>query len=942
MLTKEGKIMAKRVYIVSKTHLDLGYTNLAQRVVEKYLEEYIPHAIQIAKEVNKDGKKFVWTLGSWLVDRALRDSDEKRVKELEEACMRGDVVAHALPFTLQSELADTRLFEDGLHIVKELDKRFNRTTIAAKMTDVPGHTMGIVPLLAKYGIKLLHIGVNRSSAVPSVPPCFVWQCDGAQVIVIYEGSYGGTFTHPALEEILVFDHSTDNCGPRDAKTVLKHFERVQKKYKDYEVVAGTLDDFAEKLWEIKDQLPVVKSEIGDTWIHGASSDPYKYGALRMLEDMRNEWLRKKAISPDSEEYRVFTDNLLCLAEHTAGRGILNAFRDYDNYLKPDFMEARKRDAKIPRYGLCRLPFIKKYMIKRGGRGRYSRMIKSWNEQRDYITKAIEALPMKLYVEAFTKLKALRPDCCCFPSGKEIYTDNAVKCGKWTIELNRFGAPKNLKLGNIGIISDNECSLVDYKSIGPDDFKFWLKNYQRDLYKTFTWAIPDFARPKLNRIAKLYPQGAFPYLMSEAVYDKTKDFERVTVRLAGQKQIMPQLGLPRKLTVQYIFFENYMQLRLEWTDKDVSRLPEEIWLHIGISPDKENIFYHKLGQKISPYSIVRNGSRNLSVTEGIDFDVNGKTVTIKPRQAIPVSLGKGKLLHFDNVFQDSKEGISFLLQNNIWGTNYPLWYEDNASMWFDIALKEEFDKGFKSYEPKIQVNVVKAKALENIDEKYNLTEEEKLLANREDREKLKKSTLSDDAYVAADVFDEKEFGKESQPVQEKQKASKSKTTKKPAYSGLGMVKPIKDRATVLDNDDLIEPTDDDDDVSTAPKLSLGSRGTFGVNNIIREENGGSDKPRISIQPRASASINLGSELDLEDPNIVENAPSESKAQAAASKTKAKSASKVQSAKKTAEVKAKSADGASSQKTASSKPQTKKSSTSAAKETKTSSKTTSKKK
>ena len=156
--------MAKTVYVVSKTHLDLGYTNLAERVVDKYLEKYIPNAIQIAKEVNTDGKKFVWTLGSWLIDRALRDDDEKRARELDEACRRGDIVAHAMPFTVQSELEDVTLFEDGLKIIKELDKRFGRNTIAAKMTDVPGHTIGIVPLLAKHGIKMLHIGVNSTSA----------------------------------------------------------------------------------------------------------------------------------------------------------------------------------------------------------------------------------------------------------------------------------------------------------------------------------------------------------------------------------------------------------------------------------------------------------------------------------------------------------------------------------------------------------------------------------------------------------------------------------------------------------------------------------------------------------------------------------------------------------------------------------------------------------
>lgn len=903
--------MTKTVYVVSKTHLDLGYTNLAERVVDKYVDKYIPNAIRIAKEVNTDGKKFVWTLGSWLLERALKDEDANRVKELEEACMRGDIVAHAMPFTVQSELEDVTLFEDGLKIVKELDKRFNRNTVAAKMTDVPGHTIGIVPILAKYGIKLLHIGVNRASAMPDVPPCFVWECDGAQIIVIYDGCYGGTFSHPALEEILVFDHSMDNCGPRDAKTVLKNFAKIQKKYKGYEVVAGTLDDFAEKLWQIKDQLPVVRREIGDTWIHGASSDPYKYGALRMLEDMRNEWVRKKQLSPSSEAYKTFTDNLLCLAEHTAGRGILNAFRDYDNYLKPDFLEARKADAKIPRYGLFRLPFIKDFMKKRGGKGRYTRMIKSWNEQRDYVIKAIEALPLKLYIEAFTKLKALRPDECCYPDGTRVFPDVPVRCGKWKIELNSFGAPRNLSMGNRALIENNEESLVDYKSVGPADYKFWLKNYCRNLATAFTWAIPDFARPKLRRVAKYYPQGNFPYTLSEAVYDKSKDFERVTVKLAGRKQIMPQLGMPRKLTVQYIFFENCMQLRLEWTDKDVSRLPEEIWLHLGISPDRDKIFYHKLGQKLSPYQIVRNGGRNLSVTEGIEFDADGKTFRLQPKQAVPVSLGRGKLLHFDNEFQNSKYGISFLVQNNIWGTNYPLWYEDNGAVWFDIAPQEEYEKGIKSYEPKIQVNVVRLKALD--DKKYVLTDEERAEFNKAMRNAVNKkpAPASDNALAAADVIEDGSVA-DAAIVKKEAKSTAGKTaekkkTSKPAYSGLGIIKPIMDRATVL-NDDLIEPTDDDDE-TPAPKISTIRTGRSNASG----NNSSLGRGTLSIQSRAGARIDLGSD-PLEEPKDddlpAKAEKSNSSKVASAKSTSAKSgATKAQTAKKPSTAKAAKTSGGS---------------------------------
>lgn len=845
--------MKGNVYIVSKTHLDLGYTNLAKRVLEKYMEQYIPKAIEVAKEVNKDGRKFIWTLGSWLIDAALKDEDKSRAKALEDACMRGDIVAHAMPFTIQSELADMTLFEDGLKIVKELDKKFNRNTISAKMTDVPGHTIGIVPLLAKYGIKLLHIGVNKSSAIPDVPPCFVWQSGDSQVVVIYEGSYGKTFMHPLLEDVLVFDHSMDNCGPSDAKKTLKHFNKIKRQFKDYNVMAGTLDDIAEKLWQIKDSLPVVEQEIGDSWIHGISSDPYKYGAVKMLEDMRSEWLRKKLISPDSEAYKTFSSNLLCLIEHTAGRGILNAFRDYDNYLKPDFLEARKADAKIKRYGIFRLPFLRDYMAKKSGKGRYSRMEMSWAEQREYITKAIEALPMKLYREAAAKLRMLRPKECTYPEGKELGIGSSIKCGKWKMEINGYGAPKNLLYNNKYIIKDNTSSLVDYKSIGPEEYDYWLEHYQRDLWKNFTWAIPDFGRPKLKKVAKYYPQGVFPYNFVDAVYDKTADFERITVKLAGKKQVMPQLGMPRNLTVQYIFYGESMQLRLEWTDKDVSRLPEEIWLHLGISPEQNDIIYRKLGVDVNPYNVVPNGGRNLSVTEHIDFAMEGKKYRLVPAQSIPVSLGRGKLLRFDNVFEDSKEGISFLLENNIWGTNYPLWYEDNASMWFDLAPISEIEKGIKFYQPKLKLDAIPSALKKS---KYDDLEEKPDLSGKnikEDGEKKKANTKkkSNKKDIIEEPFDEDDEPKIMPSL---------------GTSSLGRTSKLgSDDIEIGKDGKIVEPQFDDEPVkiSVAPR----QRGVIDFGHTsdtkIEEPKDDDEKPKLSIKPRTNRFMTLQSDENDED-------------------------------------------------------------------------------
>ena len=93
--------------------------------------------------------------------------------------------------------------------------------------------------------------------------------------------------------------------------------------------------------------------------------------------------------------------------------------------------------------------------------------------------------------------------------------------------------------------------------------------------------------------------------------------------------------------------------------------------------------------IDPYDVVRNGNRNLAAVESVQFDINGNTYEIKNCHAPLVALGKGKILRFDNEYADISEGISFCLHNNVWGTNFPLWYENNAYFRFELSmLKKE--------------------------------------------------------------------------------------------------------------------------------------------------------------------------------------------------------------------------------------------------------------
>jgi hypothetical protein len=218
--------MKKKVYIITKTHLDLGFTDFASSIVLDYVNKYIPKAIDIAKELNKDKKRFVWTTGSWILDIALKKGSPEQIVNLTKALKRGDIVSHAMPFTTHTELMDEQTFRDGMAIIKKLDRLTGKKTVAAKLTDVPGHTISMVPLLQEYGIKMLHIGVNEASAIPNIPRIFLWRYQGAEVVVVYDASYGGEITHENLDSVAVFCHTSDNVGP-------VNLEQAKENYKKY-------------------------------------------------------------------------------------------------------------------------------------------------------------------------------------------------------------------------------------------------------------------------------------------------------------------------------------------------------------------------------------------------------------------------------------------------------------------------------------------------------------------------------------------------------------------------------------------------------------------------------------------------------------------------------------------------------------------------------------
>ena len=171
----------KRVLVMFKCHLDVGFTDTQAGVMRLYFDRYFPRAIQVAGALRQAGEdRYVWTTGSWLLYEYLEQASSEQRRRVEQAVAAGDLAWHALPFSWETEMLDRSMIVGALGLSQSLDRRFGRITTGAKMSDVPGHSIGIVGPLAENGVKLLDIGVNGASTPPDVPALFVWKdADGS-------------------------------------------------------------------------------------------------------------------------------------------------------------------------------------------------------------------------------------------------------------------------------------------------------------------------------------------------------------------------------------------------------------------------------------------------------------------------------------------------------------------------------------------------------------------------------------------------------------------------------------------------------------------------------------------------------------------------------------------------------------------------------------------
>ena len=663
----------KRVLAMFKCHFDAGFIDTQANVLHRYFTEYFPHAIELTEKSRQPGNnRYVWTTGSWLLYEYLEQASPADRARMEHAIAQGDIAWHALPFSWQTEMLDPNMMAAAVSISKNLDRRFGRTTTGSKMTDVPGHTRGIISPLSAQGVKLLHVGVNGGSTTPDVPPVFVWKDSrGASIVTMYHHEYGGVTVIPGSDLAIAINVRGDNSGPHPAEEVEDIYDDLHAQFPNAQIVATNLSEIANAVSAYRDHLPVITQEIGDTWIHGIASDPLKVARYREVARLRLAWLKQGKFQSGDPTDLALLRHILLEPEHTWGT-------DTKTWL--DFDHLTPKDLALAIYSR-----------------NYSVAQFSWDEKRQDLTDGLATLPKPLHVQAHDAVRNLsQPGSQLDGAASAIVNSTAPRLTGATahdpakeIETTHYvlafdpktGAIQKLRNKKSGVewaSPANPLALFTYQTLSQDDYTRFISAYGTI---QANWFKMDFGKPNIEKFGARSQDWQPQLTALEVSQDPTghrilahlqiTDPEATNSgRAAFPQRLYLELHLPSADPVIHLDFS--------WFDKPATRMPEALWLTFNPQvPDPKGWTLDKSGEPVSPLDVVPGGSRSLhAVGTGFAYKDPTRTFAVDCIDAPLIAVGQRSPLNYSRSQPDLSTGIHSNLFNNTWGTNYIMWFSED--------------------------------------------------------------------------------------------------------------------------------------------------------------------------------------------------------------------------------------------------------------------------
>ncbi|WP_158618199.1 glycoside hydrolase family 38 N-terminal domain-containing protein [Chitinophaga lutea] len=709
------------VWVVVKSHFDLGFTDLAANVFERYRTEMMDKSLKVmaANRALPPNKRFVWTVPAWPLWAQMLgpQQDSARKVLVEQAVREGALAPHALPFSTHTESLELEDLARGLGFAAKIAHKYNRPLpVAAKMTDVPSHSWVMPTLLHHAGIRFLHIGVNPASQYPRVPQLFWWEgADGSKVLCAYTIDYGSDPFPPAdwpCKNYLSMIMAGDNHGPPSPEDVEKWRKQYETKMPGVNVHFGTLDDFAKALLAEQPDLPVVRGDMPDTWIHGLMSMPQATGlartarplapALESMDTHLRMWgLHTGDVAPRLAQ--AYEQSLL-YGEHTWGMNAEYGPRRLYGEEWKQWLAAMEQEP-LPAGGdYAKLP-----------RGNKRKWLQSYNDHANYARTAAAIVNSELearlqQLAASVKDKGVvvynplpwKRSGMVMVDGVRVFVENVPPNGYKTVPLVRhtpvqqaaaatlstphFTAHFDLQKGGIRSLVDKAtgAELVDTASgyvIGQFLHERFSKRevFDRFFYKYSrihdSWGLNDIGKPGMPDETQVPYRAVSPSDWKISV-DATPAEDRVTL-IAGNTE-----GLAKACTIVFTFPRNVPLVDVTWTveDKTAEKHPEGGWLCFPFKIRQPSFLLGRLGAPVNPAKdIIPGTNRHIhAVNSGVLVTGGNTGVGLCAAEAPLVSLGEPGLWRFSMDYVPEKPVVFVNLYNNMWNTNFPLWQEGSWS------------------------------------------------------------------------------------------------------------------------------------------------------------------------------------------------------------------------------------------------------------------------
>ncbi|MEA3477971.1 MAG: glycoside hydrolase family 38 C-terminal domain-containing protein, partial [Bacteroidota bacterium] len=165
--TRIMPVTHRTIHLIHHSHVDIGYTHVQEEVLEKQWE-WLEMAVDMGRESQKYPSEahFKWNVEvMWALDQYLKTKPEDKKQALLDAISKSWIELDAIYGNNLMALANTEELIRMTESARETARLCGVKLESAMISDIPGWTWGIVPVLAKSGVRYFSLGTNHGHRI---------------------------------------------------------------------------------------------------------------------------------------------------------------------------------------------------------------------------------------------------------------------------------------------------------------------------------------------------------------------------------------------------------------------------------------------------------------------------------------------------------------------------------------------------------------------------------------------------------------------------------------------------------------------------------------------------------------------------------------------------------------------------------------------------------